>query len=62
MPELYPFAVKLDICLGSCNTLTDLSNKVCALKKNRIFKYTCSWYDYRNRLIKNFNKTCIMQI
>ena len=25
----YPFAVKLDKCVGSCNTLKDLSNKVC---------------------------------
>ena len=25
----YPFAVNLDICVGSCNTLNDLSNKVC---------------------------------
>ena len=25
----YPFAVKLDICVGSCNTLNDLSNKEC---------------------------------
>ena len=24
----YPFAVKLDRCLGRCNTLNDLSNKV----------------------------------
>ena len=24
-----PFAVKLDTCVGSCNTLNDLSNKVC---------------------------------
>ena len=24
----YPFAVKLDRCAGSCNTLNDLSNKV----------------------------------
>ena len=24
----YPFAVKLDRCIGSCNTLNDLSNKV----------------------------------
>ena len=24
----YSFAVKLDICVGSCNTLNDLSNKV----------------------------------
>ena len=25
----YQFAVKLDRCVGSCNTLNDLSNKVC---------------------------------
>ena len=25
----YPFAVKLDTCIGSFNTLNDLSNKVC---------------------------------
>ena len=24
----YPFSVKLDRCVGSCNTLNDLSNKV----------------------------------
>ena len=26
----YPFAVKLDRCVGSCSALNDLSNKVCA--------------------------------
>ena len=25
----YPFLVELDRCVGSCNTLNDLSNKVC---------------------------------
>ena len=25
----YPFAVKLDRCVGSCNTLNELSSKVC---------------------------------
>ena len=29
----YPFRVKLDKCIGSCNTLNDLSNKVCVLDK-----------------------------
>ena len=29
----YLFAVKLDKCVGSCNTLKDLSNKVCAPNK-----------------------------
>ena len=29
----FPFAFNLDRCLGSYNTLNDLSNKVCALNK-----------------------------
>ena len=29
----YPFAVKLDRCAGGCNTLNDLSNKVCVPNK-----------------------------
>ena len=29
----YPFAVKLDRCVGSCNTVDDLSNKVCVPNK-----------------------------
>ena len=30
----YPFAVKLDKCVGSCNTLNDLSNKACVPNKS----------------------------
>ena len=29
----YPFLVKLDGCIGSCNTINDLSNKVCLPNK-----------------------------
>ena len=29
----YPFVVKLDRCVGRCNTLNDLSNKVCVPNK-----------------------------
>ena len=29
----YPFVVKLDRCIGSFNTLNDLSNKVCVPNK-----------------------------
>ena len=29
----YPFAAKFDKCIGSCDTLNDLSNRVCAPKK-----------------------------
>ena len=29
----YPFAVKLDRCVGSCNTLNDLPNKLCVPNK-----------------------------
>ena len=29
----YPFAIKLDRCVESCNTLNDLPNKVCVPNK-----------------------------
>ena len=29
----YPFAAKLDRCIGNCNTLNDLSNKLCVQNK-----------------------------
>ena len=29
----YPFSVKLGRCVGSCNTLNDLSNKICVPNK-----------------------------
>ena len=31
----YPFSVKLDRCVGSCNTLHDLSNNVCFPNKTK---------------------------
>ena len=30
---MYPCAVKLDRCVGTCNTLNNLSNKVCVSNK-----------------------------
>ena len=32
----YPFLVELDRCVSSCNTLNDLSNKVCVPKKTEV--------------------------
>ena len=32
-----PFLVKLDRCVGSCNTINDLSNKVCIPNKTEDF-------------------------
>ena len=34
--QYYPFAVKLDWCVWSCNTLNDLSNKVAFQIKHKI--------------------------
>ena len=31
----HPFPCKLDRCVGSCNTLNDLSNKVCLPNKTK---------------------------
>ena len=57
-----PFAVNLDTCIGSCNTLSDLSNKVCVLKQNRKFKFECFQYDNRNKWVENINKAYIIQM
>ena len=32
----YPFSIKLERCVGSFNTLNDLSNKTCIPKKQKI--------------------------
>ena len=42
----YLFAVKLDRCVGSCNTPNDLSNKVCVPNKTRSKRFQ---HDYRNK-------------
>ena len=36
----YPFAIKLDRCVGSCNILNDLSNKVCRPNKTEDLNLT----------------------
>ena len=34
----YPFALKLDLCVGRCNTLNELFNKVCVPNKTEDLK------------------------
>ena len=57
----YPFSVKLDGCVGSCNTLNDLSNKVYVPNKIR-FKSKRVQHDYRINeskiLTKNISCEC----
>ena len=38
--QYYPFLVKLDRCFGSCNTVIDLSNKVCIPNKTEKLNLT----------------------
>ena len=56
----YRFAVKLDRCVESCNTLNDLSNKVCVPNKTEGLNPSCLQHNYRNKWIENIDKTCIM--
>ena len=45
----YPFVVKLDICVGSCNTLNGLCNKVCVPSKTEDLSMSKHvQHDYRN--------------
>ena len=55
------FTVKLDRCAGSCNTLDDLSNKVCLSNKTEDFKSKRLQHDYRIKWIENINKACIIR-
>ena len=46
----YPFAVKLDRCAGSCNTINDLFNNVCVQNKTedlnlRVFSNSDQWWN-----------------
>ena len=34
--QYYQFAVKLHSCVGSCNTLNDLSDKICISNKHKV--------------------------
>ena len=48
----YPFAVKVDRYVGSCNTLNDLSNKACVPNKRQdlnlsMFKMTTGIYEFK---------------
>ena len=43
----YPFVAKLDRFVGSCNTLNDLSNKVCIPNKTEKLNLIVLKHDYR---------------
>ena len=58
----YPFSVKLDRYFGSCNTLVDLSNKVCIPNKTEdlnlsVFNMITSIKESK-ALIKHFSYEC----
>ena len=44
--HFYPFSVKLDKCVGICNTLSDLYNKVCVPNKTKSKRVQ---HNYRNK-------------
>ena len=41
---MYPCAVKVDRCVGTCNTLNNLSNKVCVSNKTEDLNITKNIY------------------
>ena len=50
----YSFVVNVDKCVGSCNTLNNLSNKVSFPNKTEDLNISKK---YSNKWIKNYNKT-----
>ena len=57
----YQFAVKLDWCIESFNTLNDLSSNVCVPNKTRFISKHVQ-HNYSNKWIKHINKAYITQI
>ena len=55
----YPFPVKRNRCVGSCNTLNDLSDKSSVPNKTR-FKSKRVKHDYKNKWIKKINTDYIL--
>ena len=54
----YPFTVKLDRCAGSCNTINELSNKVCIPNKTEDLNLSMfSMITWKNES-KILTKTC----
>ena len=58
----YPFSVTLDRCVGSCNTLYDLSNKVCVPNKTEdlnlsVFNMITGKYEWKT-LTKDISCEC----
>ena len=57
----YPFTVKLDRCVGSCNTLNNLSNKVCV--PNKTEDLNLSMFNIiTGKMNQNFDRRYIMQM
>ena len=57
----YPFLIKLNRCVGSCNTLNDLSNEVCTPNKTEdinlsVFNVVTGWNESKT-LLKTKTKT-----
>ena len=47
--QYYPFSVRLDRCVGSWNTVNDLSNKTCVPNKKEDLKSKRVQHDCRNK-------------
>ena len=61
-----PFALDLDRCIGSCNTLNDLSNKLCVPKKTEYLNLNAfnmiTGINININKTKKINKTYVMQV
>ena len=58
----FPFGLKLDTCVGTCNTLNNLSNKVCVSNKTEDLILSVSniitGINQSNALTKQVSREC----
>ena len=58
--QYYPFAIKLERCAASCNTLNDLSNKACVPSKTQDLNLSEFNMIAAINESKKINKSCSM--
>ena len=58
----YQFTINLDRCMGSCNTLNDLSNRLCVPDKHKIWTWMFLIWLQKKKKKKNESKTLTKQI
>ena len=54
--KYYPYTITLDKCNGSCNALSEISDRICAPDKTENVNLNFFYFDSKNKWIKKLRK------